>query len=231
MQQITISIPPIDRRGSEAYKTLRANLQFCGSDVKSIAITSCTSAEGKSTTSLNLAKSLADSGKRVLFIDADMRKSVLISRCRVQGAVRGLSHYLSGQAAFGDVVCSTNVSNMHIIFAGKVPPNPSELLGSKNFGLVMNKLKEVYDYIIVDTPPLGSVIDAAIIANECDGSVLVLSANQISRRFAKKVVDQLKMAKCPLLGVIMNKVDMKDSTYGKYYGKYYGHDVDKYLQD
>ena len=231
MQQITISIPPIDRRGSEAYKTLRANLQFCGSDVNSIAITSCTPAEGKSTTSLNLAKSLADSGKRVLFIDADMRKSVLISRCRVQGAVRGLSHYLSGQAAFGDVVCSTNVSNMHIIFAGKVPPNPSELLGSKNFGLVMNKLKEVYDYIIVDTPPLGSVIDAAIIANECDGSVLVLSANQISRRFAKKVVDQLKMAKCPLLGVIMNKVDMKDSTYGKYYGKYYGHDVDKYLQD
>lgn len=231
MQQITISIPPIDRRGSEAYKTLRANLQFCGSDVKSIAITSCTPAEGKSTTSLNLAKSLADSGKRVLFIDADMRKSVLISRCRVQGSVRGLSHYLSGQAAFGDVVCSTNVSNMHIIFAGKVPPNPSELLGSKNFGLVMNKLKEVYDYIIVDTPPLGSVIDAAIIANECDGSVLVLSANQISRRFAKKVVDQLKMAKCPLLGVIINKVDMKDSTYGKYYGKYYGHDVDKYLQD
>ena len=231
MQQITISIPPIDRRGSEAYKTLRANLQFCGSDVKSIAITSCTPVEGKTTTSLNLAKSLADSGKRVLFIDADMRKSVLISRCRVQGAVRGLSHYLSGQAAFGDVVCSTNVSNMHIIFAGKVPPNPSELLGSKNFGLVMNKLKEVYDYIIVDTPPLGSVIDAAIIANECDGSVLVLSANQISRRFAKKVVDQLKMAKCPLLGVIMNKVDMKDSTYGKYYGKYYGHDVDKYLQD
>ena len=95
----------------------------------------------------------------------------------------------------------------------------------------MKKLKEIYDYIIVDTAPLGSVIDAAIVANECDGSVLVLSANMISRRFARKVADQLKMAKCPVLGVILNKVDMKNSTYGKYYGKYYGHEMDKYLQD
>ena len=137
MQEIIISIPPIDRRGSEAYKTLRANLQFCGSNIKSIAVTSCTPAEGKSTTSLNLAKSLADSGKRILFIDADMRKSVLISRCRVTGTVLGLSHYLSGQAAFGDVVCSTNVPNLHVIFAGKVPPNPAELLGGKSFKMAM----------------------------------------------------------------------------------------------
>ena len=231
MQEIHITIPPIDRRGSEAYKTLRTNLQFCGTDVKSIAITSCTPAEGKSTTSLNLAKALAESGKRVLFIDADLRKSVLISRCRVKQSVLGLSHYLSGQAAFGDVVCSTNIPNMHIIFAGKVPPNPAELLGGKNFKLTMQKLKEIYDYIIVDTPPLGSVIDAAVIANECDGSVMVLSANTISRRFAKKVADQLKMAKCPVLGVILNKVDAKNSTYGKYYGKYYGNAADRYLQD
>lgn len=231
MQEIHISIPSIDRRGSEAYKTLRANLQFCGSAIKSIAVTSCTPGEGKSTTSLNLAKALADSGKRVLFIDADLRKSVMMARCRVKQNVRGLSHYLSGQAAFGDVVCTTNIPNMHIIFAGKVPPNPAELLGGKNFALAMSKLKEIYDYIIVDTPPLGSVIDAAVIANECDGSVLVLSANTISRRFARKVADQLKMAKCPVLGVILNKVDMKNSTYGKYYGKYYGHEMDKYLQD
>ena len=231
MQEIYITIPPIDRRGSEAYKTLRTNLQFCGTDVKSIAITSCTPEEGKTTTSLNLAKALAESGKRVLLIDADLRKSVLISRCRVHQSVRGLSHYLSGQMAFGDVVCSTNIPNMHIIFAGKVPPNPAELLGGKNFQMMMQKLKDIYDYIIVDTPPLGSVIDAAVIANVCDGSVLVLSANTISRRFAKKVADQLKMANCPVLGVILNKVDAKNSTYGKYYGKYYGNDADKYLQD
>lgn len=154
MQQITISIPPIDRRGSEAYKTLRANLQFCGSDVKSIAITSCTSAEGKSTTSLNLAKSLADSGKRVLFIDADMRKSVLISRCRVQGAVRGLSHYLSGQAAFGDVVCSTNVSAMQsgIIYgyAGMV---------EKLISMIKKELKSD-DVKVIATGGLATLIDS-----------------------------------------------------------------------
>lgn len=231
MQTINVTIPPIDRRGSEAFKTLRANLQFCGKEIKSIAVTSCTPGEGKSTISLNLAKSLAESGKRVLFIDGDLRKSVLVSRCRVSGAVKGLSHYLSGQAPFTDVVCATNVNNLHMIFAGPVPPNPAELLGSHNFKVVIEKLKTVYEYIIIDTAPLGSVIDGAVIANECDGSVLVLSVNSISRRFAKKVTDQLKMAGCPVLGVILNKVDMKDSTYGKYYGKYYGKEADKYLQD
>ena len=118
-----------------------------------------------------------------------------------------------------------------MIFAGPVPPNPAELLGSSNFKMAVSKLKTVYDYIIVDTPPLGSVIDGAIIANECDGSIMVISANEVSRRFAKKVTDQLKMAQCPILGVILNKVDMKNNTYGKYYGKYYGNSADKYLEE
>ncbi len=231
MQNININIPALDRRGSEAYKTLRANLQFCGNDIKSIAITSCTPSEGKSTVSLNLAKALAESGKRVLFIDADLRKSVIVSRCQVGQSVKGLSHYLSGQSTFTDIVYATNVRNLHMIFAGPVPPNPAELLGSSNFKMAVSKLKTVYDYIIVDTPPLGSVIDGAIIANECDGSIMVISANEVSRRFAKKVTDQLKMAQCPILGVILNKVDMKNNTYGKYYGKYYGNSADKYLEE
>lgn len=231
MQNISINIPALDRRGSEAYKTLRANLQFCGNDIKSIAITSCTPSEGKSTVSLNLAKALAESGKRVLFIDADLRKSVIVSRCQVGQSVKGLSHYLSGQSTFTDIVYATNVRNLHMIFAGPVPPNPAELLGSSNFKMAVSKLKTVYDYIIVDTPPLGSVIDGAIIANECDGSIMVISANEVSRRFAKKVTDQLKMAQCPILGVILNKVDMKNNTYGKYYGKYYGNSADKYLEE
>lgn len=227
MQTINVNIPAMERRGEEAYKTLRTNLQFCGKDVKSIAITSCEPNEGKTTVSLNLAKSLAESGKHVLYVDADLRKSVVISRCRVNQAVRGLSHYLSGQSAFADVLYATNIRNLHMIFAGPVPPNPSELLASSGFSTAINKLKSVYDYIIIDAPPLGSVIDAAVIANECDGSILVIAANNISRRFAKKVADQLKMANCPILGVILNKVNMKDSSYGKYYGK----EADKYLKD
>ncbi|WP_418747624.1 CpsD/CapB family tyrosine-protein kinase [Frisingicoccus sp.] len=235
MQSIQIKIPALDRRTDEAYKTLRTNLQFCGKDIRSIVITSCTPSEGKSEISLHLAKSLSESGKRVLFIDADLRKSVIISRCQVSQTVKGLSHYLSGQSSFADIVYSTSVHNLHMIFAGPVPPNPTELLGTNNFKLAIEKLKTVYDYIIVDTPPLGSVIDGAVVANECDGSILIIGANEISRRFAKKVVEQLKLADCPVLGVILNKVDSKQNGYGryygKYYGKYYGENAEKYLEE
>ncbi|MDY4833862.1 MAG: CpsD/CapB family tyrosine-protein kinase [Frisingicoccus sp.] len=234
MESIEVKIPPLDRRTEEAFKTLRTNLQFCGKDVKSIALTSCTPNEGKSSVSLQLARSLSENGKRVLFIDADLRKSVILSRCQVSQTVKGLSHYLSGQCAFTDAVYMTNVKNLHMIFAGPVPPNPAELLGSNAFKIVIEKMKTVYDYIIIDTPPLGSVIDAAVIANECDGSILVVKSGEISRRFARKIVDQLRMADCPILGAILNSVDMKKNSYGnyygKYYGKYYGQEVDKYLE-
>ena len=234
MESIEIKIPPLDRRTEEAFKTLRTNLQFCGKDVKSIALTSCTPNEGKSSVSLQLAHSLSENGKRVLFIDGDLRKSVILSRCQVSQTVKGLSHYLSGQCAFTEVVYMTNVRNLHMIFAGPVPPNPAELLGSNSFKLIIEKMKTVCDYIIIDTPPLGSVIDAAVIANECDGSVLVVKSGEISRRYARKIVDQLRMANCPILGAILNSVDMKKNSYGnyygKYYGKYYGQEVDKYLE-
>lgn len=234
MESIEVKIPPLDRRTEEAFKTLRTNLQFCGKDVKSIALTSCTPNEGKSSVSLQLARSLSENGKRVLFIDADLRKSVILSRCQVDQTVKGFSHYLSGQCAFTEAVYMTNVRNLHMIFAGPVPPNPAELLGSNAFKIVIEKMKTVYDYIIIDTPPLGSVIDAAVIANECDGSILVVKSGEISRRFARKIVDQLRMADCPVLGAILNSVDMKKNSYGnyygKYYGKYYGQEVDKYLE-
>ena len=234
MESIEVKIPPLDRRTEEAFKTLRTNLQFCGKDIKSIALTSCTPNEGKTSVSLQLARSLSENGKRVLFIDADLRKSVILSRCQVGQTVKGFSHYLSGQCAFTEAVYMTNVRNLHMIFAGPVPPNPAELLGSNAFKIVIEKMKTVYDYIIIDTPPLGSVIDAAVIANECDGSILVVKSGEISRRFARKIVDQLRMADCPVLGAILNSVDMKKNSYGnyygKYYGKYYGQEVDKYLE-
>ena len=234
MESIEVKIPPLDRRTEEAFKTLRTNLQFCGKDIKSIALTSCTPNEGKTSVSLQLARSLSENGKRVLFIDGDLRKSVILSRCQIDQTVKGLSHYLSGQCAFTEAVYMTNVKNLHMIFAGPVPPNPAELLGSNAFKIVIEKMKTVYDYIIIDTPPLGSVIDAAVIANECDGSVLVVKSGEISRKFARKIVDQLRMADCPILGAILNSVDMKKNSYGnyygKYYGKYYGQEVDKYLE-
>jgi capsular exopolysaccharide synthesis family protein len=108
-----------------------------------------------------------------------------------------------------------------------VPPNPSELLGGEKFTDLIKKLSEEYDYVIIDTPPLGSVIDSAVIAKVCNGMILVIEANNISYKFAQKVKQQLEMTGCPILGAVLNKVDISEKGYGKYYGKYYGHEYGK----
>lgn len=223
MVNVEIKMQKLDYSGAEAYKSLRTNLQFCGEDKKVIAITSCATNEGKSSVTMNLAVSLAEAGKKVLLIDADLRKSVLVGRTKVKESIKGLTHYLSKQAALIEVICATNVKNMHIVYAGSVPPNPAELLGGKCFRELLSSLRKVYDYILVDTPPLGSVIDSAIIAEECDGSIMVIETGVISYRFAQDVKSQLEKSNCPILGVVLNKVDMsKQGYYGKYYGRYYG---------
>lgn len=222
MVNVEIKTQKLDYSGAEAYKSLRTNLQFCGEDKKVIAITSCTPNEGKSSVTMNLAVSLAEAGKKVILIDADLRKSVLVGRTKVKESIKGLTHYLSKQAALIEVICATNVKNMHIVYAGPVPPNPAELLGGKYFRELLSSLRKVYDYILVDTPPLGSVIDSAIIAEECDGSIMIIETGVISYRFAQDVKSQLEKSNCPILGVVLNKVDMsKQGYYGKYYGKYY----------
>ena len=188
MKEVNIYRQELDYSANESYKSLRTNLLFCGEDKKVIAVTSCTPNEGKSTVSLNLALSLADSGKKVLFIDADLRKSVLMGRTEVEGEeIKGLSHLLSHQETIENVICATNVPRFHIIYAGTVPPNPAELLGSKYFKRFLSAIRKVYDYVIIDTPPLGSVIDSAVIADECDGSIIVLESGVISYRFAQDV--------------------------------------------
>lgn len=223
MQTVTLKNVSKDYRTNEAYKTLRTNLEFSGSDKKSIVLTSSTPNEGKSTVSLGLAISLAEGGRRVLLVDADLRKSVLMGRHRVMNEVKGLSHYLSGQANLSEVVCATQQEGMYMIFAGVVPPNPSELLGSARFLDLIEKAEKEYDYVIIDAPPLGSVIDAAVISKACDASVLVVAANTVSYKFIRTVKSQMEKTDCPILGVVLNKVNMKQNKYyGKYYGNYYG---------
>ncbi len=218
-----------DYRANEAFKALRTNILFCGDEVKVIAFTSATPNEGKSSVSLNLATSLADMGKKVIYIDADLRKSVVKQKHRIKGAKLGLSHLLSGMNKFDEVVSSTNVENLKVILAGPVPPNPSELLGSKYMKTLIKNLRETYDYIIVDTPPIGSVTDAAVIANEVDGMILVISSGQISYKFEQKVLADLQVSGCRILGAVLNKLDMSENKYyGKYYGRYYGKYYGKY---
>lgn len=213
----------LDYRSNESYKSLRTNIQLCGSDIKVILVTSATPNEGKSSVSFNLAVSLAEAGKRVIFIDADLRKSVLVGRYKINKSVKGLTHFLSGINKFEEVVYSTNVENLFSVFSGPVPPNPAELLGNKTFKLLVKTLRETYDYVIIDTPPLGSVIDSAIVAQECDGAVLVVAANTVSYKFIQNTLEQLKKTDCQILGAVLNKVDMSENGYyGKYYGNYYG---------
>lgn len=215
-----------DYRTKEAFKTLRTNIEFSGADLKVIAVTSCTPNEGKSSVTMELAKAFAEAGKRTLLIDADMRKSVLVGRYKT-GAVRlGLTHILAGREKLGSVLCKTNFPRLYMIFSGPVPPNPSELLGGTVFEGIITKTRQLFDYVIVDTPPLGSVIDAAVAAKKCDGTILVIENNAISYKFVQRVKEQLDKAGSRILGVVLNKVDMSTKgvygQYGKYYGKYYG---------
>lgn len=213
-------------RIKEAFKTLRTNIEFCGNDVKVVAVTSCTPNEGKSSISMKLARAFAEAGNKTILIDADMRKSVLVGRYRTKQVKRGLTHCLAGRATADDVICETNIDNLYVIFAGPVPPNPSELLGSEGFDGLVSTLRKDFDYVIIDTPPLGSVIDAAVAARFCDGAVMVIESNAISYKFAQGVKDQLEKTGAKILGVILNKVDLNTKKYyghyGRYYGKYYG---------
>lgn len=208
----------------EAYKTLRTNLQFCGQDIQVVVITSCYENEGKTTITLNLAQSLAELGKKVLVIDADMRKSVIAGRHTNVKNPAGLSEVLTGMVKLSDSVYVTQAdSRLHMIFSGQYPPNPVELLSGKYFKALLAETRKVYDYVLIDTPPLGRVIDAAVVAPNCDGVILVTADNVVRSKQAQEVVAQLRKSDSKILGVVRNSVAIKRQGYysrSKYYSAY-----------
>lgn len=210
----------------ESLRALKTNIQFCGDDIQTILVTSTIPNEGKSTVTIDLARSLTESGKRVLLVDTDMRKSVLIGRLRAKnaagGEIYGLSHFLSGQRKLDEVLYSTDIQKLSMIFAGPPVPNPTEILDKKYFRELIDFGKNHFDYVLLDCAPLGAAIDAAVAAKYCDGAIMVIAQGIASGRMISGAKKQLEASGVRILGAVLNKVKMKKSEYGHYYGSYYG---------
>ena len=210
------------KKAEEYYNALRTNIQLSGDNLKVLAISSVKPGEGKSTTSTNIAWSFARAGYKTLLVDADVRNSVMSGIFKSREKITGLTDYLSGSTDLSQGLCDTNVENLFVIQAGPVSPNPTALLQSENFHTMIDTLRKYFDYIIVDTAPIGIVIDAAIITQKCDASILVTAAGETKRRDVLKAKEQLEQTGTPFLGVVLNKFNTEVEKYGAYggYGAY-----------
>jgi capsular exopolysaccharide synthesis family protein len=205
---------------SEAFRGLRTNVLFSSAEVggRVLVVTSTGPGEGKTLVTCNLAIGMAMAGQRVLLIDADMR------RPRAHQALRmdrdpGLSNFLVGAARATEVVKETSVRNFHVMPAGTPPPNPAELLGSKRFADFLTALQARFDLVIIDTPPVMAVTDAAVIGYRASGVLFVIAADATSRHAAQTALDQLEHAHVRFVGAVLNRVDLEGNAY--YYSKYY----------
>ena len=227
MSVINVTLPELPYEVEEALNRLRINIKFCGKNTKKILMTSSVPNEGKSFVSVHLWRMLAESGFRTVLVDTDLRKSVLNSRHSFQfeETPKGLDYYLSGQAEYGDVVYQTNIKNADIVPCTSLLENPSTLLEDDRFRELFDRLSEEYRYIIVDSPPIVNVADGVLVATLCDGAILVVNSGDTSRRIVQQSLNQLAMADCKLLGIVLNKAERVKSGYYKYYkkyGNYYG---------
>ena len=208
----------------ESIKILRTNIQFTGMDVKTILFTSCFPNEGKSDIVFQLAREIGNIGKKVLILDADIRKSSFQTRYSVGRKTEGLSQYLSGQTGGSNIIYTTNYNNDDIIFAGTTAPNPSELLAQEAFSVLLRTVRDRYDYILIDTPPVGNMSDALVAARHCDGAVLVIESELVSQKIAAKAKEKLERTGCRILGAVLNKVDVRKDKYYSKYTHYYHYD-------
>lgn len=217
----------------EAYKTLRTNVNFtlAGEGCKKFCITSGVAAEGKSITTLNLAISFAQTGKKVILIDADMRRPTL-AKLLIEKATPGLSNILAGQCGEEEAIRKDVYPNLDVIFSGEIPPNPSELLGNPWMARMIEKLSKIYDYILVDTPPVGIVSDSCVVAESMDGVLMLVRQHRTEKDVVSRSVKQLEMSGAKLLGFVLNGSE-KDSNgrYGKKYKYRYRYRYYRYSYD
>ncbi|QSO51148.1 CpsD/CapB family tyrosine-protein kinase [Alicyclobacillus curvatus] len=206
---------------TEAYRTIRTNLQFASAvdDIKVVLLTSALPSEGKTSTVSNTAVVTAEAGKKVLLIDADMRKPQIHQRFQISN-LRGLSTVLIREGALGDCIVPSDTEGLFLLPSGPIPPNPSELLASKRFAELIQECREQFDLIFIDSPPVLSVSDALILTRSSDGVVFVLDAQATNRKLAQKAVASLQQIQAKLLGVVLNRVKNEPGNSYYYYHYY-----------
>ena len=231
MNKLTIGkLSPLSYSCAEAINTLCTNLSFSGEHTRKIMITSCHASEGKSFISMNVMRTMAKYGKSVVLVDADLRRSMIKTHYQLhfeEGSQRlGLAHLLAGRASEQDVIYQTDIPGAYMVPVGREVSNPMPLLNSPRFGALLNNLAQAFDYVLVDVPPVGTVIDAA---ESCDGTLLIVNYNSVRRQELIDVCDQMHQTGCPILGAVLNMVEYDSYLSKKYYYKSYGY-YNKYGQ-
>ncbi|MFB4320788.1 CpsD/CapB family tyrosine-protein kinase, partial [Priestia sp. BR_2] len=204
---------------AEQYRTIRTNIQFSNvdQDIKTIVITSSGAEEGKSTTTSNLATVYAQQGLKVLLIDADLRKPTGHYTFRLENHI-GLTNVLTRQSTLAQAVQESEIPHLSVLTSGPIPPNPSELLASAQMAELLKEMKEQFDMVIFDTPPILAVADAQILANQVDGTILVVRSGKTEKDAALKSKELLSNAQGKLLGVVLNNRKVEEGNYYYYYG-------------
>jgi capsular exopolysaccharide synthesis family protein len=205
---------------SEQYRTIRTNIQFASVDkeFKSLMVTSAGPGEGKSTTAANLAVVLAQQGKRVLLIDADLRKPTVHYTFKVSN-IYGVTNVLTRQKTLQDTTVTTKIPDLDVLPSGPVPPNPSELIDTKSMTSLIEEAGVMYDYVLFDTPPVLAVTDAQVLSNKVDGVILVVSSGKTQIEGAVKAKELLSNAQAKILGTVLNGKEVKNDNHYYYYGK------------
>lgn len=213
----------------EAYKSLRTNLKFITntSGASSFVITSAVPEESKSNTAINLAITLAQDGKRVILVDCDLRKPVLHKYMKTTRGRKGLTNVLAGEVELENSIIKFADVNIYALVAGIIPPNPTELLSSPAMEEVINKLKEQYDYVILDAPPVSVVTDAAILGNLVDGALLIIRSKYAAIDAIKLAKKKLEEVGVKIFGVVITRYDAKESNKKTGYSYSYGYEYSR----
>lgn len=206
---------------SEQYRTIRTNIEFSMVDqqLKTLICTSASPGEGKSTTLSNLAVTFAQQGKRILYVDADLRKPTGHYAFQLENQF-GLTSVLTKKKTLQEAIASTDIENLSVLTSGPIPPNPSEILGSQTMAELITEMTDSFDMVLFDAPPVGVVTDAQVLGRLCDGAILVARSKQTEKEALVKAKELLTQVNVNIIGVVLNYRDENDASYYSYY--YYG---------